>query len=128
MKLLRLTPTASVESAASMTRRTPKRAINAPANGPQRPNSRRLIESASEMTARSQPNSCSSGRTRTARVAPMPAEVSSARNVTHGDDPRVVQPPMHTLMMHRRTHCRDRASRTREPGRAQRTILYPQAH
>ena len=75
-----------------MTRRTPKRAMMAPANGPHRPNRSRLIESASEIVARSQPNSRSSGSTSTARVAPMPAELSNDRKVIPGHHPGVVQP------------------------------------
>ena len=79
---LRPTATASVDNATSMTRRTPKRAISAPANGPHRPNSSRLTDRASETVARSQPKSCSRGSTSTALVARIPADASSARNVT----------------------------------------------
>ena len=82
MNVLEPTATASVESATSITRRRPKRAMMAPANGPHRPYSSRLIDSAREIVARSQPNSRSSGSTRIARVAPIPAELSRARKVT----------------------------------------------
>ena len=81
MNVLRPTPTASVVRAVSMTRRTPKRVIRAPANGPHSPNSSRLTDRASDTVARSQLNSRSRGRTRTTRVAPIPADTIRARNV-----------------------------------------------
>jgi hypothetical protein len=82
MSELRPTPTASVASATSMTRRTPKRVINAPAKGPHRPYSSRLTDTANETVARSQPKSCSSGRTSSALVARIPADASRAKKVT----------------------------------------------
>ena len=82
MNVLKLSARASVDNPESMTLRTPKRVINAPANGPHSPNRSRLTETASETVARSQPNSRSSGRTRMDRVAPIPAAASKVRNVT----------------------------------------------
>ena len=81
MSVLKPTATASVNREPSITRRRPKLAMIAPANGPHRPYSSRLMDSASETVARSQPNSRPSGSTSTTLVARMPAAVSNARKV-----------------------------------------------
>ena len=52
------------------------------ANGPIRPKSAMLIATASEMAARLQPNSASSGTISTPGVARMPAVISSTMKVT----------------------------------------------
>jgi hypothetical protein len=76
------TPVAISRRAQMTTRRTPKRFMNAAANGPESPNSSRLIETATEMTARLQPNSCSSGTMSTPGVERMPDAASRVKNVT----------------------------------------------
>ena len=76
------TPAASVASAASSVGRTPKRCIAAAANGPARPYSARLIEIASEIVPRLQPNCFSSGSIITLGVARVPAAASSTKNTT----------------------------------------------
>jgi hypothetical protein len=58
MKTVSPDPAETVSSAPTTTRRTPKRSINPPAKGANRPKSMRLIETAIEMVARDQPNSC----------------------------------------------------------------------
>ncbi len=56
--------------------------MSAAANGPVRPNRIRLIETATEMTARFQPNSFWRGTINTLGVARKPAAPISAMNVT----------------------------------------------
>ena len=75
-------PLAIVTSAMSITRRTPKRSMSAAENGAVRPKSRSPIETATEIDARDQPNSCWSGMIRTLGVARKPAVVISVTNVT----------------------------------------------
>jgi hypothetical protein len=58
MKTVSPDPADTVSSAPTTTRRTPKRSIKPPANGAKRPNSMRLMETAMEIVARDQPNSC----------------------------------------------------------------------
>ena len=82
MTVVRNAPVATVVSAPTVTARTPKRSINAAANGPVRPKRMRLIETATEITARFQPNSFSRGTISTPGVARKPAEPSRAMNVT----------------------------------------------
>jgi hypothetical protein len=65
-----------------MVRRTPRRSISAAAKGPISPYSTRFTEMASEMVARDQPNSPSSGTISTPGVARMPADTSSTAKVT----------------------------------------------
>ena len=77
MTVVRNAPVATVVRAPTVTARTPKRSINAAANGPVRPKRMRLIE-----TARFQPNSFSRGTISTPGVARKPAEPSRAMNVT----------------------------------------------
>jgi hypothetical protein len=75
-------PAAISASAAIMTRLSPKRFMNAAANGPNNPNSRMRNASAVEMASLLQPNSCCSGTIITPG-APMAAAVTSmVRNVT----------------------------------------------
>ena len=80
--VVRLMAVATISSAATMTRRIPKRSIRAAANGPHRPYRNRLIETANEIVTRFQPNSCSSGTISTPGVERMPADASNVRNVT----------------------------------------------
>lgn len=56
--------------------------MSAAANGPVKPNRIKLIETATEMTARFQPNSCWSGTISTLGVARKPAAPISAMKVT----------------------------------------------
>ncbi len=69
-------------SAQMITRRTPKRFMNAAANGPNKPNSKMRSASAEEICALSQPNSCSSGTISTPGVPMAPAVTSMVRKVT----------------------------------------------
>ena len=73
---------ASSASAHNTVRLRPKRSIAAAANGPIRPNSARLIDKASEMAERLQPNSRSSGTIITLGAARMAAVVNITRKVT----------------------------------------------
>ena len=75
-------PSATRPSAASTTRRRPKRLIAAAANGPARPYSTRLTETAAEMTVRLQPNSSSSGTISTPGADRKPEAPSSVTKVT----------------------------------------------
>jgi len=65
-----------------MTRFGPNRSIRPPDSGAPRPKARMLTAIASEMLARSQPNSASSGRMSTPGAARTPAAASRTRNVT----------------------------------------------
>ncbi len=76
------TETVRSASAISTSRRTPQRSIAEAANGPMRPKSAMLMATASEMTARLQPNSSSSGTMSRPGVARMPAVMRSTKNVT----------------------------------------------
>ena len=69
-------------SAPATTGRMPQRSIIAAANGPTNPNRTRLIDTASEMVARDQPNSPSSGTIKTAGVERMPDAASRVMKVT----------------------------------------------
>ena len=80
-------PTISA-AAETMTRRSPKRFINAAANGPNRPKSRRRIANAVEICAFAQPNSCSNGTISTPGAPIAPAVTSMVRKVT----PTTTQP------------------------------------
>jgi len=82
MKIVRPDPAETVSSAPTTTLRTPKRSIKPPANGAKRPKSIRLMETAIEIVARDQPNSCWSGTIRTAGVDRKPAAASSVNHVT----------------------------------------------
>jgi len=73
---------AIVISAPTTTRRIPKRAMKAAAKGPIRPKRTRLMETAPEISARFQPNSCWSGTIRTPGVARVPAAASRVTKVT----------------------------------------------
>ena len=75
------TEIASNATAARTTRRSPQRSITDAANGPMRPKSAMLIATASEMTARLQPNSASSGTISTPGVARTPAVTSRTTKV-----------------------------------------------
>jgi len=75
-------PAAHRQSATSTTRRTPYRSIAAAAKGPVRPNSTRLTLTASEMVARDQPKSSSSGTISTPGVERNPLASSSVTKVT----------------------------------------------
>ena len=79
------TPVANVASATSTVGRTPKRCMAAAANGPVSPYKARLMDIASEMVARLQPNCCSSGSIMTLGVARVPAAASNTRNTTPTD-------------------------------------------
>ena len=68
--------------APTTTRRRPKRSISAAAKGPVRPKRTRLIETATEISARLQPNSLSRGTIRTPGVERKPADARSTRKVT----------------------------------------------
>ena len=72
----------TVISAPTVTARRPNRSISAAANGPVSPNRIRLIDTATEITARFQPNSFWSGTIRTLGVARKPAAPIRAMNVT----------------------------------------------
>ena len=74
--------------ATMITRRTPKRFMNAAANGPNKPNSMMRSASAEEICASLQPNSCSSGTISTPGVPIAAAVTSSVRKVT----PTTTQP------------------------------------
>ena len=65
-----------------ITRRSPKRFMNAAANGPNNPNSKSRSASAEEICALSQPNSCSSGTISTPGAPMAPAVTSMVRKVT----------------------------------------------
>jgi len=80
--VVRRAPAETVIRAPTVTMRSPKRSIRAAAKGPVRPNRMRLIETATEMMARFQPNSFCSGTIRTLGVARNPAAPISATNVT----------------------------------------------
>ena len=82
MTVVSSAPDATVTSAPTVTVRMPKRFMSAAANGPVNPNKRRLMKTAKEMTARFQPNSCSSGTISTPGVARNPAAPMRATNVT----------------------------------------------
>ena len=68
--------------AAMITRRTPKRFMNAAANGPNNPYNRIRSASAEEICASLQPNSCSSGTISTPGVLIAAAVTSMVRKVT----------------------------------------------
>ena len=76
------TDAVSSASAASTTRRRPQRFITEAANGPISPNSAMLTAIATEMVARLQPNSLSSGTMNRPGVARTPAVMSSTTKVT----------------------------------------------
>ena len=80
MKTVRAEPAETVMSAPTTTRRTPNRSINPPAKGANRPKSKRLIETATEMVAVDQPNSCSRG---TMSVDGVDRKPAAARSVIH---------------------------------------------
>ncbi len=82
MSVVSATPTDTVPKASIMVSLAPRRSTRAAAKGPIRPNSTRLTETAMEIVARDQPNSCSSGTIRTPGVARMAAAVSRVRNET----------------------------------------------
>jgi hypothetical protein len=60
----------------------PQRSIIAAANGPTNPNRTRLIEIASEMVARDQPNSASRGTIKIAGVERVPDAASKMMKLT----------------------------------------------
>ena len=74
-------PAATMSSAIVTTRRTPKRSINAAANGAVIPNRARFTDSAAEIVPIDQPNSARNGSIITLGVARKAAAPSSARNV-----------------------------------------------
>lgn len=76
------TPALIVTSAVRIVGRSPKRCIAAAANGPVRPYSAMFTEIASEIAARLQPSSRSSGTISTLGVARVPAAASRIRNTT----------------------------------------------
>ena len=82
MTVVSSAPVATVINAPTVTARKPKRSMSAAANGPVRPNRTRLIETATEITARFQPNSFWSGTMSTLGAARKPAAPISAMNVT----------------------------------------------
>ena len=73
-------PRAMATSAHIVTRRRPKRACSAAANGPTSPNSSTLMLTAVPTVARSQPNSSRSGSTRMPGAERKPAAPSSVTN------------------------------------------------
>ena len=75
-------PATTRASAQIITRRSPKRFMNAAANGPNTPNSKRRSASAVEICALSQPNSRSSGTMSTPGAPMAPAVTSMVRKVT----------------------------------------------
>ena len=75
-------PVATVTNAPTVTARKPNRSINAAANGPVNPKRIRLIDTASAITARFQPNSFCSGTISTPGAARKPAAPSRAMKVT----------------------------------------------
>lgn len=75
-------PPATSSSATVVTRRMPKRAMSAAANGAVRPNSTRFTVTASDSSVRLQPNSSSSGTMSALGAARKPAAPTSARNAT----------------------------------------------
>ena len=75
-------PAAISASATIMTRRKPKRFMNAAANGPNSPNNRMRIASAVEMASLLQPNSRWSGTIITPGALIAAAVTSMVRNVT----------------------------------------------
>jgi hypothetical protein len=81
MKMVPNAPAASSSTATSATERGPLRSIQRPTMGPEKPKSKRLIETAMVMEARSQPNSCSKGMINTPGMERMPAEESMAMNM-----------------------------------------------
>ena len=76
-----LEPVATSTSALGTTRRNPNRASNAAANGPMRPNSSTLTETANPMSALLHPNSSCNGSSRTAGDARNPAASTSTTSV-----------------------------------------------
>jgi hypothetical protein len=80
MKIVSAEPAETAISAPTTTLRTPKRSISPPAKGAKRPKSKRLIETATEIVARDQPNSCSRG---TIRVDGVDRNPAAARRVIH---------------------------------------------
>ncbi len=82
MSVVSADPPAIMSSAPSITARTPKRSMSAAAKGPIRPKRTRLMETAKEIVAADQPNSCSRGTIRTPGVERKPAAPRSARKVT----------------------------------------------
>ena len=82
MKIVSPEPVATANSAPTVTRRTPKRSIRPPAKGAKRPKKSRLIETASEIVARDQPNSCSRGTIRVLGVERNPEAARMVSQVT----------------------------------------------
>jgi len=81
-------PPAIMSTAATITARTPKRLMNAAANGAMRPNSASRIEKATEISAVLHPNSFSSGWMMTPGAPIAPAVASMTRKVA----PATIQP------------------------------------
>ena len=82
MHIVALTPAASSNKATAMVRLMPILSKKPAANGPIKPYSSRFTDTASEMVARDQPNSCSSGTIKIPGVDLMPAVVNRVRKVT----------------------------------------------
>jgi len=87
INVVELTPIASSSSAMAMVRRTPNLSKKAAANGPINPYSNKLTETAIEIVALDQPNSCSSGTIRIPGVDLIPAVMNRVRKVT----PAIIQ-------------------------------------
>jgi hypothetical protein len=81
-------PTTMIAIAMMTMRRTPYQFIKAAANGPINPNNAKRMASAEAISARSQPNSCSSGTMNTPGAPMAPAVTSIVRKVT----PATTQP------------------------------------
>lgn len=82
INVVELTPRASSRSATAMVRRTPNLSKKAAAKGPIKPYRSRLTETAIEIVALDQPNSCSRGTIRIPGVDLIPAVINNVRKVT----------------------------------------------